>query len=339
VLRPIVSVTMASFKSLLLRVASLVTPTVAASCWRNSTCSHPAEPSFPGPWEANIFAPTTRSPKPVSILSFPAAKHINTYPNDSALSGNGSALVFDFGVETGGVITVKYTLANGPATLGLAFTEARDYIGYVSDSSNGNYRGPGGTLISEDGALLVPLVAEGKGVYEMPVERLRGGFRYLTLYILANGTATILAIDDVSLEIVFQPTWSNLRAYLGYFHSSDDDLNKIWYSGAYTLQTNAAPPETGRVDTNVITKGGWLNNAYLGVGQSLILDGAKRDRWVWPGDMGTAVPSAFYSTGDMESIRNALQTIYDYQVGSHSTTLHNSCTQLVVLLTHPTLEL
>ncbi len=285
---------------------------LAASCWRNTTCTFPTTASFPGPWDANIYAPETRNPRPKHILSLATGQRTSSFPGEAVLSGNGSALVFDFGVEVGGVISLHYALTSSPATLGLAFTEAKDYIGYSSDSSNGNDRGPGGALLSQDGAWLAPLDV-GSGIYEMPVERLRAGFRYLTVFILTNGTTT-LTIKDVSVEIVFQPTWSNLRAYQGYFHSNDEELNRIWYAGAYTLQTNAAPPETGRVTTSTITHGGWLNNATVGSGASVILDGAKRDRWVWPGDMGVAVPSALYSTGDLESGKNSLQTLFDNQV-------------------------
>lgn len=145
----------------------------------------------------------------------------------------------------------------------------------------------------------------------MPDLKLRGGFRYLTLFLVTNGTTT-MKISDVNLEISFQPTWSNLRAYQGYFHSDDDTLNKIWYSGAYTLQTNAVPTNTGRQVPFVVT--GWANNGTLGPGDTIIVDGAKRDRAVWPGDMGVAVPSTFVSIGDLNSVKNALQTMYDHQV-------------------------
>ncbi len=43
-----------------------------------------------------------------------------------------------------------------PATLGLAFTEVKDYISYSSDSSNANYSGPGGAILSQDGTRLAP---------------------------------------------------------------------------------------------------------------------------------------------------------------------------------------
>lgn len=108
---------------------------------------------------------------------------------------------------------------------------------------------------------------------------------------------------------------ANLRAYQGYFHSSDELLNKIWYSGAYTLQTNNVPPNTGRWVP--MLSGGWANNGTLGPGDTIIVDGAKRDRAVWPGDMGIAVPSAFVSTGDLTAVKNALQVMYNYQVSSN----------------------
>ncbi|GJD00436.1 bacterial alpha-L-rhamnosidase domain-containing protein [Colletotrichum higginsianum] len=262
---------------------------------------------LPGPWDANNFAPESRTARPKSVLSLstgePLAAFTSSFSSPSAvqvLKGNGSALVFDFGVLVGGVTTVNYTLTGaGPVTLGLAWTEAKNWIGEYSDNSNGNYRGPGQALISDDGALFHDVAARAKGPTPSRWP--------------ASAAGATLSIDDVSLEIVFQPTWSNLRAYQGYFHSSDDLLNKIWYSGAYTLQTNAAPPETGRVLTEDIWDGGWSNDAWLGVGSSLLLDGAKRDRWIWPGDMGVAVPSAFVSTGDLESARNAIQTMFDFQ--------------------------
>ncbi|RYO26324.1 hypothetical protein AA0111_g8198 [Alternaria arborescens] len=144
----------------------------------------------------------------------------------------------------------------------------------------------------------------------MPDEVMRGGFRYMSAFLVTN-TGTYVNITDVQLEISFQPTWSNLRAYQGYFHCNDELLNRIWYAGAYTLQTNAVPSNTGRWVPMLAN--GWANNGTLGPGETIIVDGAKRDRAVWPGDMGIAVPSTFVSTGDLESVKNALQVMFDYQ--------------------------
>ena len=145
----------------------------------------------------------------------------------------------------------------------------------------------------------------------MPDKYLRCGFRYLTVFLVTADSGSV-QIDDLSLELAFKPTWSNLRAYQGYFHCNDELLNRIWYSGAYTLQTNEVPVTTGRVAKGITS--GWANNGTLGPGDTIIVDGAKRDRAVWPGDMGIAVPSAFVSLGDLESVKNALQIMYNTQV-------------------------
>lgn len=274
------------------------------TCWRDTACSNITKSAFPGPWEANIYAPESRTVNPRTILSVETGDVISQYTAQSHLAHNGSALVFDFGIEVGGIVTIKYTATGqGSGAVGLAFTEAKDWIGEWSDSSNGAFKGP-------DGALYSNFSGPGQVVYTMPDGKLRGGFRYLTLFLVAEKAS--VTITEVSLEIGFQPTWSNLRAYQGYFHSSDDMLNKIWYSGAYTLQTNAVPPNTGRKASPMATIG-WSNDGFLGPGDTIIVDGAKRDRAVWPGDMGVAVPSSFVSVGDLDSVRNALQVMYDYQ--------------------------
>jgi hypothetical protein len=216
-------------------------------------------------------------------------------------------MVFDFGMEVGGVISFDYT-STGPAKVGLAFSESKNYIGQWSDSSNGRFGGPDGAIIASfDEAVIT------KKRFVVPDKKLRGGFRYLTVFLVVDEDNTAVRLSDIQLEIVFQPTWPNLRAYQGYFHSSDNMLNKIWYSGAYTLQTNCAPSSTGRQVPMLSV--GWANDGNMGPGETVIVDGAKRDRAVWPGDMRIAVPSIFVSTGDLESIKNSLQVIYDYQVG------------------------
>ena len=277
----------------------------AQSCWENLTCTGPLDAAFPGEWSTNIFAPSSRTVAPSSILSLANASVISAWPGSAHIAGNGSALVFDFGKEVGGLATISYT-SQGSGALGLAFSEAKNYIGLWSDSSNGKFAPGGG-----DGAIYDNFTTAGNHTYTMDKAHLRGGFRYLTLFLITNETSSTIDINTISLEIGFQPTWSNLQAYQGYFHSSDDDLNKIWYSGAYTLQTNAVPVDTGRwVPTLAV---GWANNGSLSNGTTVIVDGAKRDRAVWPGDMGVAVPATFVSIGDLDSVANALQTMYDHQ--------------------------
>lgn len=48
-------------------------------------------------------------------------------------------------------------------------------------------------------------------------------------------------------------------------------------------------------------------------GDTILVDGAKRDRMVWPGDMGVSVVTALVTTGDGDASANALKTLYKYQ--------------------------
>lgn len=290
-------------KQLLLLGLLAAPPVLGDACWRNTTCSTIAEAAFPGEWDDNIFAPASRTVSPQSVLSASNGETLSSWNGSAALSSNGSQLVFDFGKEVGGIVHLKYSVSgNSSGAVGLAFTEAKNWIGEWSDSSNGKFVGP-------DGAIYSNFTGSGEVAYVAPDEKLRGGFRYLTLFLVADAASVDLA--SIELEIGFQPTWSNLRAYQGYFHSSDALLNSIWYSGAYTLQTNAVPVNFGRWVPFVDE--GWSNNGTMGPGDTIIVDGAKRDRAVWPGDMGVAVPSTFVSVGDLDSVKNALQTMYNNQ--------------------------
>lgn len=291
--------------SLLLGLAWLSSFTTAQTCWRNTSCSGPTDSAFPGVWDKNIYAPESRTVRPTATLSDlknNASTNVHQ-PATAALHGNGSLVVFDFGQEVGGIVHLEYT-STGSGALGIAFTEAKNWIGEWSDSSNSLWH---------DGALYANFSSAGNYSYVMPDPKLRGGFRYLTIFLMTDTSANV-KLTDISLELAFQPTWSNLRAYQGYFHSSDELLNRIWYSGAYTLQTNQVPIHTGRITSGVTS--GWLNNGTLGPGDTIIVDGAKRDRAVWPGDMGIAVPSTFVSLGDLDSVKNALQVMYDTQVST-----------------------
>lgn len=87
------------------------------------------------------------------------------------------------------------------------------------------------------------------GIWTQPTARLRGGFRYFTLVSSSNDAVTI---SNITCMISFSPHIENMRDYAGYFSahdpvSSDSNfLTKIWYAGAYTVQTNVVPVDTGR---------------------------------------------------------------------------------------------
>ncbi|KAL4789082.1 Six-hairpin glycosidase-like protein [Aspergillus venezuelensis] len=292
---------------MLLLLFLLVGTCLAQSCWRGAQCTGPPFSAFPGPWELNIFAPRSRTIQPRNVLTLPNGEHMAKYDDRlSFILDNATvALVFDFGIEVGGLVSVDYTLTGSPARLGLAFTEAKNHIGAESDSSRG------GSGI--DGAVFGELNATARGRYTMPRAKLRGGFRYVTLFLDSSSADNALSLNKITLELSFQPTWPNLRAYQGYFDSSDELLNKVWYAGAWTLQSNSISGDSGMRTPSPASLDGWDNIEVISSADTVLVDGAKRDRFIWNGDMGTAVPSAFVSTGDLESARNALEVIYEHQ--------------------------
>lgn len=281
-------------------VAALVLPVSALAAPVHSVTST-AHSQAGAPWDNYNLSPASRTVSAKSVYrragnvtgAVPASGHPVT------LTGVGSAITLDFGEEVGGLVTVHPTQRTAAGQrLGLAFTESSQYVGTSSDASNG---GSGA-----DGAIYADLTP-GRS-WTMPAQSLRGGFRYLTLF--ADGAGPI-SIDQVSLQLTFDPSATDLRDYANYFYSSDPLLNRIWYAGAYTVQTNTIAPTTGRVWGPPVS--GWDNSGTVGVGTEVLVDGAKRDRTVWPGDLGVSVPTEYASLGGLTPTKNALTTLFQHQ--------------------------
>ncbi|KAJ7595645.1 Six-hairpin glycosidase [Mycena floridula] len=264
----------------------------------------------PGPWDAFNYAPKSKTVYPAHIYhtqgNVVGAQNLLGTTGSATISGTNSWVTLDFGVEVGGLISLAFGSSNG-TRISLSFTESPMFIRplFSDDSSfpsaNTTY----------DGVLPVA-VPRTPGFWTQPAFSLRGGFRYLTISSNSLGSATF---SNVSCAISFMPHVADLRAYSGYFSAEDpvfsdkDFLTKVWYAGAYTVQTNTVALNTGR-KVPFASAGTWANNATLGVAGPIIVDGAKRDRAVWPGDMGIAVPTQFVSTFDLIPTRNALATMF-----------------------------
>ena len=248
------------------------------------------------------YAPSSRTIEPRSIYKSAAAVQNPSYllmRSPTRLLGRSSYVTLDFGKEIGGIVTLSFADASdGKQTIGMAFAESSLYVGPASDASNG------GT--GSDGALYFSVTAYSS--YTMPTDKLRGGFRYLTIFLDSGGWVDI---TGASVQVTASPLMGNLQRYIGYFYCNDDLLNRIWYAGAYTVQMDTIGSAQGRLWPPVVF--GWENNGMVGVGESTLVDGAKRDRTVWPGDLVFSQLTAFVSTGDTVSTRNALTTLYEHQ--------------------------
>ncbi|GIC94338.1 putative alpha-L-rhamnosidase A [Aspergillus udagawae] len=268
------------------------------------------------PYEEYILAPATRDLIPKRVY------HVNgSISNPSALTNakggkatfhGVSSVTYDFGRNIAGIVSLDISQASSQdAFIGVTFSESSLWInGEACDAT-------------ADAGLDSPLwfpVGHGSGRYTAEKKHNRGAFRYLTL--VANTSATI-AVESVRVNFTAAPT-QNLRAYTGYFHCDDELLNRIWYAGAYTNQLCTIDPSMGNALPllGTITSSGnislpetvpWWSNDTIANGSSVLTDGAKRDRLVWPGDMSIALESIAVSTYDLYSVRMALESLFAMQ--------------------------
>ena len=216
----------------------------------------------------------------------------------TTIKGMGSYIVLDLGKEVGGITSLQFgAVSDSAQSVFLAFSESVLYTGPQSDLSVGQ---------APDGSLSANVTAN--GTYSVPPEKLRGGFRYLTVGLQTSGS---VELTGVTIHFTPAPTLPDLRAYPGSFRSNDDLLNRVWYAGAYTVQMDTIDPLQGKAWPAVTS--GWLNNGVSGSGATILVDGAKRDRWVWPGDLGISGLTAYVSTGDTLSVTNDLNTLFANQ--------------------------
>ncbi|HZC74314.1 MAG TPA: alpha-L-rhamnosidase C-terminal domain-containing protein [Jatrophihabitans sp.] len=200
-------------------------------------------------------------------------------------------VIYDFGKEVGGTASLAANVTDGAPKLGLAFSETTQFMTTASDFS----QDPPGIATETH---YFPLVS-GKQAVDDPV--IRGGFRYLMVFLDSPGTASV---SNLQLHFTADPTNEHLRDYRGAFLSSDDTLNRLWYAGAYTVQMDSIDPTTGR--PYPAQPGPVHNDATIGDGASVISDGAKRDRLIWGGDNAVSAPVSYVSTGEADPARNAI---------------------------------
>ncbi|KZP23277.1 glycoside hydrolase family 78 protein, partial [Athelia psychrophila] len=271
-----------------------------------------------GTWDAFNYSPANRTLGAVNIHSVNgtvdgASGLVNNTAGNATLSGSGSYVVLDFGKEVGGRISLDVVNSTSNSAFSLSFTESPLFISPTESDDSAIMT----TTFTADGVLSVPapLVA---GTYTQPAALLRGGFRYLTI---VSNSDDNLTISNVALNITFAPHWTTpLTDYTGYFSAQDtsgfhdvDFLNKLWYGGAYTVQTNTIDVNEGRTNPTAGVPG-WANNATAGpVTGPVLVDGAKRDRNVWPGDMGISSNSLLVSTNDLLPLKNSLLVMFTTQ--------------------------
>jgi hypothetical protein len=181
-------------------------------------------------------------------------------------------LVLDLGRVDGGSIEVRVSKLSA-RSIHLGYSEGAAFAGPDGDSpgdpSYGNDDAPGSRTddITHTGTWRSPGI--------------RGGQRYISLQLKGRGRAVI---DFVRLrEKHLRP---GIKGYAGHFLSSNKQLNRIWYAGAYTFA----------LDSIKDRRPGYRD------GHMMVVDGAKRDRMAWLGDLVVENQLGSYTFGAADAI-------------------------------------
>ena len=174
------------------------------------------------PYHEYILAPPSRTLRPVAVYT----QHGPLTAETALLQGHSpsadlpleldafnSSVTYDFGKNIGGLVNMEVTSRNG--SVGVTFTESSLWVSSATcDASN---------FIGVDAPLVFNVTSP--GLYEAPLEKERGAFRYLTIVNL--GTEK-LSIKDLWVHFTAMPHWPDdaLQNYTGWFHSNDEKLNR-----------------------------------------------------------------------------------------------------------------
>jgi hypothetical protein len=189
------------------------------------------------PYSQYILTPRSRTIIPVSVYNVNG-----TVDNVGALTSSGvatfqgpSAVTYDFGKNIAGIVSFNVSSVEGYGQyIGISFTESSLWI---------NSEGCDATADSGIDEALWFQVSAG-GSYRASKEHQRGGFRYLNVYHNSTGSVGVKNLS-IYFTAVPQLAESSLGAYTGYFHCSDDQLNRVWYAGAYTNELCTIDPTAG----------------------------------------------------------------------------------------------
>ncbi|HEV3229697.1 MAG TPA: hypothetical protein VGY97_09500, partial [Solirubrobacteraceae bacterium] len=192
-----------------------------------------------------------------------------------ATGAGNPTVILDLGVDTGGKVEVGISKTDG-TEVDLAYSEQRQYLSSQGDNTAGSL----GNDDNPDGRTDA-IQASGPTQFVSP--GIRGGERWISVQLHGAGTVTI---DYVRVRYgAYRPAVSD---YVGHFLSSDDVLNRIWYGSAYTFDLDS------------------IRDVPMGT-PTVVVDGAKRDRLVWLGDLGLETLTASYiSTQAPQIIRNSI---------------------------------
>ncbi len=277
------------------RLAALVVLALAAAMLSGRPAAADSVPWPTNPnWQQYVEGPATPNVSPVAVVSTSgnvtnAAALASTGSGSAKLTmasgGSAPVIILDYGKDVGGYPYFTVTAENGSPVLRAGYSEAKQFI-----SANGD---GGHAFNAGDKSRADSYTVRGAGT--ITNRYIQGGERFEEITLTSPGSVTLSAVG-----IRYSPYRATANDYQGYFMSSSDQLNKIWYAGAYTTQLDMLPVGEG------------------GNQIPLILDGAKRDRNVWIGDINVEGPTVYDSLGTnaADYLKQSILLLGSYQLSS-----------------------
>jgi len=206
-------------------------------------------------------------------------------PEVSTAGGAREGLLIDFGKEVGGYPHLKFASGGCERVGAQAFESIRHIISptFAAPISKVDF--------STKYASFNPSLRE-----EVDLPHF-GGFRYLWLYPERPGS---FKVDEVRLD--YTPYLPVDAEECGYFLSSDDLLNRAWFVGLHTIEMCTVDPALGADGKSRIGQGSWV-----------LIDGAKRDRLIWTGDLGPMAEAVYVSDFNTGAVRDSLISLAKHQ--------------------------
>lgn len=240
--------------------ATASTPTAPVSA---EQAARPRAPGVPGDWREYVRTPKRSQVCPVSVVStsgaVEGARNLLCGGSGGATltyadGGEAPTVLLDYGQEVGGLPWFTVSATSGSPTLTAAYSEGLQYMSPSGDGSppwaDGDSSRSNSYRVSGPGTITNRSV--------------QGGQRYERITLSTPGRLTL---SQVGINYIADRTQAD--GYGGHFLSSSDELNRIWYAGAYTLQTNLVPanslPGSWSIHDNVLKADGSKINDGAGV--------------------------------------------------------------------------
>lgn len=249
----------ATFTLGLALIVAMLTQPVAVSATGHATQTE--TPRTSSDWRQYVQAPKRSDVCPVSVVSttgsVEGARNLLCGGTGSTtltytVGGEAPTILLDYGQETGGQPYFTVSTKSGSPTLKAAYSEGLEYM-----SPSGDGAAP---WADGDSSRFDTYQVSGPGT--ITNRAAQGGERYEQITLSDPGRVTL---SKVGIKYIADRTQAS--GYQGHFLSSSDELNKIWYAGAYTLQTDLVPANS--------LPGSWsIQDGVLSAGGSRVNDGA-----------------------------------------------------------------